>query len=319
MKAVLFEAFGASDTLRVAEVPKPAAGKGEALIRIEHTAVNPVDWKIREGYLKDMMPHVFPIIPGWDVSGVIEALGEGVEGFEVGAPVYAYARKPVVQGGTYAEYITLDANVLALRPTSLTSAQAASIPLAALTAWQALNDVAQLKRGERVLVTAGAGGVGSFAVQFAKLAGAEVATTASEGNHEYVLGLGADHAVDYRAADALDRLREHAPSGYDVVFDAAGGSALEQGFEVIKRGGRLVSIVETPDADRAAASGIQSAFHFVEPSGEQLKTIADHIDASRVNVPALEVRNVKQAAAALDDSQKGHTRGKIVLAVDFEA
>ncbi len=317
MKAIIFTQFGSSDVLEIANVEKPVPSPDQVLIRVEHTSVNPVDWKIREGYLKSMLPHEFPVIPGWDVAGTVESVGSNVREYSPGDLVYAYARKPAVSGGTYAEYVTVDETAVALRPSSLSSAEAASMPLVGLTAWQALHDVGRLSASDTVLITGGAGGVGSFAIQFAKIAGARVVTTASAHNHDYVTALGADAVIDYNRPDAVEQLREAAPDGYSLVFDAVGGAALEAAWEVTRAGGRVVSIVNTPDAERAEALNAEASFHFVSPSGEGLETIARLADQGVLRVPALSIRNIKEAARAQDDNQGRHTRGKVVLDVSF--
>jgi len=317
MKAIVFKQFGSSDVLETAEMETPTPTADQVLIRVEHTSVNPVDWKIREGYLKSMFPHEFPVIPGWDVAGTVDSVGSNIREFSVGDPVYAYARKPVVSGGTYAEYVTVDESAVALRPHSLSSAEAASIPLVGLTAWQALHDIGDLSASDTVLITAGAGGVGSFAIQFAKIAGARVVTTASPRNHDYVTALGADVVIDYNQPDAVEQLRKAAPEGYSLAFDAAGGPALEAAWETIRTGGRIVSIVNTPDPERAEALGVKAQFYFVSPNGTQLETIARLADQGVLRVPALSIRNIKEAARAHDDNQERHTRGKVVLEVSF--
>jgi NADPH2:quinone reductase len=317
MNAMIFNQFGSSNVLEIAHIQKPTAAANQVLIRVEHTSVNPVDWKIRQGYLSNLMPHEFPIVPGWDVAGVIESVGSEVTQFGVGDAVYAYARKPVVQGGTYAEYVTVDAEAVAVRPTTFGSAEAASVPLVGLTAWQALHDVGGIQASDTVLITAGAGGVGSFAIQFAKLAGARVVTTASPRNHGYLRELGADVVVDYNREDVVEQLRQAAPDGFSLVFDAAGGTALESAWQVIRTGGRLISIVDSPDAERAKKQGVNAFFHFVSPNGHQLAAIAELVDRGQLRLPALAVRNIKDAASAHDENQAGHTRGKVVLEVAF--
>jgi NADPH:quinone reductase-like Zn-dependent oxidoreductase len=317
MKAITFEEFGDSSVLKETDVAQPVAQDGELLVKVAHTSVNPVDWKIRAGGLAQMLPYEFPVIPGWDVAGVVESVGSGVTGFKAGDAVYAYNRKPVVSGGCYAEHTTVEASAAAAQPSTLSSAEAAAVPLVALTAWQALNDIAKVGPSDTVLVTAGAGGVGSFAIQFAKHAGARVVTTASERNHGYVKELGADVAVDYNRADAVAQLRQAGGDGYSVVFDCAGGEALEQAWDVIAEEGRLVSIVGTPDAERAEAAKVSAAFHFVAPNGEQLAAIGKLIDAATIKLPAHSVRSVREAAAAMDENEQRHVRGKVVLAIDF--
>jgi NADPH:quinone reductase-like Zn-dependent oxidoreductase len=319
MNAILFDSFGSSSVLKVGTTTTPQPKAGEVLIKISHTSVNPVDWKIREGYLQGFLPHALPIIPGWDVAGTIVALGQGSKAFQVNDRVFAYARLPEVKNGTYAEYIALPENFVAALSSDLKNEEAAGIPLVALTAYQGLHENVKIQRGDRVLITAGAGGVGSLAIQFAKLAGAIVTTTASGKNHEYVRALGADHVIDYTSNDVVNAARSVEPHGFDVVFDGAGGDSLKQAWTLIKNGGRLVSIVDTPDAEVAKAKSVDASFHFVYPDGKALATIGKLIAEKKVKLPAFEVKNVREAAAAQDENQKRHVRGKVVLAVDFKA
>ncbi len=288
----------------------------EVLIELAYTGVNPVDWKIREGYLKDALPHELPIIPGWDAAGDIADVGEAVlADLKFGDKVYAYCRKPVVHDGTYAEAIAVPASYVAKVPSNLTLAQAAAVPLAGLTAWQALFDRAGLTGGHKLLVHAGAGGVGSFGVQFGKWAGATVYTTASAPNHDYVRALGADVAIDYRDEDFAERIARAEPQGLDVVFDLVGGDVLRRSYELLKPGGALVSIVDFPNEDLARRGGLKACFHFVEPSGDQLQEIGDLIEAGEITSPEIEVMPLEEAAQAQQRSQAGHVRGKLVLKI----
>jgi NADPH2:quinone reductase len=311
MKAIIFDTFGPASVLKQTNVPDPKAGRGEVLLRISHTSVNPVDWKIREGFLKDMMPHRFPIIPGWDAAGEVVALGEGVTAFSIGDSVYAYTRLPEVHAGTYAELIALPESSVAKSPKSLLPAQAAAVPLVALTAFQALHDVAKISSGDKLFVTGGAGGVGSFAVQFGRLAGAEVTATAGTSNQEYLNKLGAHHPLDYQKADFYDSAQKIAPNGFDVIFDAVGGTSLTEAIALGKTRARIVSIVDQPPP----SSG--GSFHFVNPNGAQLKEIARLFDSGALQLPALVVRSVKEAAEAQEENAARHIRGKVVLAIDF--
>lgn len=317
MQAVYFESFGDASVLKIGTQPTPVATAGEVQINIRYTSVNPVDWKIREGYLKDFLPHQLPIIPGWDVAGVVSAIGAGVTGFKVGDEVFAYARLPVVKHGTYAEYIALPASAVALKPSNLDFGPAAAIPLVGLTAWQALFDFSQLKSGETVLITGGAGGVGSLAIQFAKNAGARVITTASKNNHDYLKGLGADVVVDYTNTDVLAAVKSAAPEGVDAAFDCVGADALAEAFQLVKCGGRLVSIVSTPDEALAKKLGIKSTYHFVAPNGGQLAQISALISAGKIQAPAIYERPITEAAEAQIENAARHTRGKVVLKIKF--
>jgi NADPH2:quinone reductase len=316
MKAMIINGFGGADRLEMAEVPTPEAQADEVLIRVTYAGVNPVDWKIREGMLEGLFPHRFPLMLGWDAAGTVAAVGPSVTGFEVGDKVYAYCRKPIVQWGTYAEYVTMASSAVAPMPANLTFAQAAAIPLTALTSWQALFDAGQLKAGQSVLVHAGAGGTGGMAIQLAKHAGAMVFTTASAGNHEYVRSLGADHVIDYQRESFVEVIKARSPDGVDLVYVTVGGDVLRNSYRVLKPGGALVSIVDAPDVEEARRLGIRATFVFVEPNGAQLREITRLIEAGRVRPAAIAEMNLEEAPRAQELSQAGHVRGKIVLKID---
>lgn len=315
MKAIVIEAFGGTDALKIKDIPQPTPQEHEVMIQVAYAAVNPVDWKIREGLLKSRLPHQFPLIPGWDAAGKITAVGKNVRNFKVGDEVYAYCRKPVVKDGTYAEYICFDAAQVALKPKSMTFAQASSIPLAGLTAWQALFDFCNLKPKQSILIHAGSGGVGSLAIQFAKNAGAEVFTTCSEANADYVKRLGADHVIDYNKENFASVIKKIHKDGIDTVFDTVGGKTMQDSVAVIKKDGTLVSIVEVLSNAIGEKHQIKSGFLFVRPDGRQLAEIAHLIDAGKVQAPEIIELPLKDAAKAQQLSKEGHTRGKIVLKV----
>ncbi len=308
MKAIIFNEFGSSSVLHEGEVPTPVAAKGEILIRVSHTSVNPVDWKIREGFLKTMFPHIFPISPGWDAAGVVESVGEGVTSFKRGDEVYAYARLPEVHSGTYAQFIALPEAAVSLKPKTLSSATSAGVPMVALTAYQVVHNVAKVAQGEQVLITGGAGGVGSYAIQLSNLLGGIVTSTTSTKNREYVSELGAKCIVDYTEASATSALQGAAPDGYDVIIDTVGGEALTEAVAFIKPGGRVVSVVDTPKG---------GTFHFVYASGQELTAIATLFDAGSLRAPETTVRSIREAAAAQDENRTRRIRGKVVLAVDL--
>ncbi len=315
MRSMAIEDFGDLDRLKPMDLPRPKPARGELLVRVVAAGVNPVDWNIVEGRLEGVLPHAFPLIPGWDVAGVIEELGEGTGRFRRGERVWAYARKPVVQWGCYAEYAALPEASVALMPTGLLFEEAAGVPLAALTAYQALLGKASPGQGRIVLVHAAAGGVGHFAVQLGRNAGARVLGTARATNHPFVLGLGAEAAIDYTQEDVRDAVRRHAPDGVDVVLDCVGGPALQASFDVLKTGGRLVSIVERPDPAACEAHRVSGDFVFVEPSGEQLKHLSSLVERGKLKPHISRILPLGEAAAALAESRAGHVRGKLVLAV----
>lgn len=315
MKAMVIDSFGGVEQLHLDDLPTPKPGDNEVLIEVYYTAVNPVDWKIREGLLKTLIPHDFPLILGWDASGVIADTGKNIFQFSKGDEVFAYCRKPLVKWGTYAEYVAFEANHIALKPKNISFAQAAAIPLVGLTAWQALFDFAKLRSGETILIHAGAGGVGSLAIEFAKQAGAKIYTTASQENHGYVKKLGADVAIDYRRDHFVDKIKSLEPQGIDIVLDCVGKKALEESFLVLKPGGRIVSIVEQIDQALATKHNVMGGFVFVKPDGKQLAQIAALIEAGKVFPPNIEEMALTSAASAQEKIRQGHTRGKIVLKV----
>jgi NADPH2:quinone reductase len=315
MKAMIIEEFGGAEKLKEANIPIPKPTDNEIQIKIAYAAVNPADWKVREGLLKGRLPHEFPLILGWDAAGTVTELGKNVRNFKVGDEVMAYCRKPSVHLGTYAEYICLDADFAALKPDRITFAQAAAIPLAGLTAWQSLFDAAKLKMGEKVLIHAGAGGVGSMAIQFAKVTGAYVVTTASKHNHNYVKELGADAAIDYRTENFAEHAKSLVPDGFDVILDSIGGKVLADSLNLLKPGGRLVSIIEQVDPALAKQHRIQFEYVFVEPDGRELKQIGDMVTTGEVVPPHIEEMPLSDAPRAQEMSRKGHTKGKIVLKI----
>lgn len=315
MRAIVIEQFGDAKNLQFKELPIPVPEEREVQIKILYTSVNPVDWKIREGMLQGRLPHEFPIIPGWDAAGIVTALGSKVSQFQVGDQVYTYSRKPVVHSGTYAEYICFDAEHVALKPKNLSFAQAAAIPLVGLTAWQALFDFGKLKRGETILIHAGAGGVGSVAIGLAKNAGAKVYTTASEQNHAYVKKLGADVAIDYRKESFKDRMKQLEPQGIDLVLECIGGDVMKQSVEVVKEGGRIISILGQLNPRMAQEKNISFHYVFVSPNGEELKQLTALFEQGKLELPNIEEMGLDEAATAQEKVRQGHTRGKIVLKV----
>lgn len=313
MKAVVIEEFGGEEKLQVKEVPTPEPKENEVQIHVAYAGVNPIDWKIREGYTKDWFPYEFPIVLGWDAAGTVSRVGSGVSHLKEGERVFTYCRKPVIQWGAYAEYVCFDAEHVVKLPENLSLQQAASIPLAALTAWQCLFDFVDLKKGQTILIHAGAGGVGGFAIQFAHHRGAHVITTASAANHAYVKELGADRVIDYTKENFVDVIKKEHPDGIDAVFDCVGGQVLEDSFAVIKEGGALVTIVNKNIDQLSAPNGIRTGFVLVCPQGKDLASIAQLIAQGDVVAPRIEEFSIEQVAEAHLKSQSAHTCGKIVL------
>ncbi len=306
MNVVRIYEYGGPNVLQIGTMPPPTACEGEVLVRVAAAGVNPVDAKTRAGLGVAKQMNGFPFTVGWDVSGVVEALGVGVTRFKIGDEVYGMPRFPA-QAAAYAEYITAPATELALKPRSATHVQAAALPLAALTAEQAL-ETADLQRGQRILIHAAAGGVGHLAVQLAKARGAYVIGTASAGNLEYLRRIGVDQAIDYHAQPF-----EQVVSDVDVALNTVNPDILERSWSVVKVGGWVVSIVGMQSAALGEARGVRSAAILVHPDTAQLERIASLVDAGCVQVEVAHALPLREAARAHELIETGRTRGKIVL------
>ncbi|MEU4269492.1 NADP-dependent oxidoreductase [Streptomyces sp. NPDC026092] len=306
MRAVVVEQWGGPEKLVEREVERPEPGLNEVLVRVHAAGVNPVDWKTRaSGALIEW--GTLPIV-GWDVSGTVEAVGPGVGHLHPGDEVFGMPLFPRQAGG-YAEYVVAPARHLAPKPASLTHVEAAALPLAALTAWQALVDTADVQPGERVLVHAAAGGVGHLAVQIAKARGAYVIGTASSAKHELLRELGADEVVDYREARFEDIV-----SDVDVVLDGLGGETAERSLKVLRTGGRLVTL-PGPDDVPTAPDGVRAAWVLVEPDHLGLREITALVESGAVRPVVDTVLPLSEAAKAHELGELGRTTGKIVLSV----
>lgn len=329
MKAFIINRYG-GDTLELAEVAKPEPGEHDVLVKIHAASVNPVDFKIRDGKLKAVLHYRLPITLGSDLSGVVVEVGAAVRRFKTGDEVYARVDKDRI--GTFAEFIAVREDSVAFKPASLSMEEAASIPLVALTAWQALIDRASLKAGQKILIHAGSGGVGTIAIQMAKHMGAFVATTTSSTNAGLVKKLGADVVIDYKTQDFTVELGD-----YDVVLDTLGGKVTEASLHVLKPGGKLVSVSGPPDPEfademglgwflrqvfrlmsfrvRSSAKqlGVSYSFLFMKPSGEQLRAIGALIDAGKLRPVVDRVFPFDATVDALAYVERGHAKGKVVV------
>jgi NADPH:quinone reductase-like Zn-dependent oxidoreductase len=308
MKAVRIHTHGGLETLVYEDAPRPTPLTGEVLIRVHAASVNPVDWKIRDGFGKEMFNHQMPLILGWDVAGTIEAIGPEVDEFKPGDPVYGYIS--LLRDGTYAELAIAKQAEITLKPASLDFVQAAAIPIVALTTWQALFDTANLQENQNVLIHAASGGVGSIAVQLAKAKGAYVIGTASARNADFVRELGVDEFIDYQSTPF-----ETVVHDVDVVLDTIGGDTQVRSFGVLRKDGFLVSIVEPPSQELAAQHGVRSAMLPAQPNATQLSEITALIDSGKLKPFVETVLPLSEARQAQEMSQSGRTRGKIVLQV----
>ncbi|TDL42081.1 NADP-dependent oxidoreductase [Kocuria rosea] len=295
--------YGGPEVLELTDLPEPKVPPGWVLLKVRSAAINPVDWKIMAGGLDPLMEVQFPVVPGWDVSGVVEAVGIDVPEWAPGNEVISYARTDWVHGGTMAEYVALPARLLAPKPASVDWDRAAALPLAGLTAYQALGRL-EVAAGDVVLVHNASGGVGGYAVQLAVARGARVIGTASEANHEYLRGLGAE-PVAY--GDGLpERVRELAPDGVDVVVDLVGG-VVEQTLAVLKDGGRHASVAD----DAVEAHG--GTWMWVRPSAEDLTELGRLVDRGALRIELARSVPLAEGVEAYRLSQEGHVRGKIAV------
>ncbi|MFE9796887.1 NADP-dependent oxidoreductase [Streptomyces goshikiensis] len=306
MKAITYSAYGTSDSLKLVDVAPPKVGPGEVLVRVKAAGVNPVDWKIAAGYIDPIMEVRFPVIPGWDVSGVVEAIGPDTFDYAVGDEVFGYLRKDWVQSGTYAELVSAPVRTLARKPRELTFEQAAGIPLAGLTAYQSLTRVG-LKAGESVLIHSAAGGTGSLGVQIAVALGLRVIGTAGAHNHDYLRSLGAEPVL-YGEGFA-DRVRALAPEGVDAALDFYGDDVIATLQSLVKERHRVASIADY----NAAAQGAHQLW--VRPDTADLTFLGELADAGKLTVNVEHALPLAEAAKAWELSASGRTRGKIVLTV----
>ncbi len=310
MQAAAYDEFGGADKIKISTLDIPEVKEGEVLIRIKAAGVNPVDSVVREGYLSSFIPVVFPAIPGWDVAGVVEERGFSARRFNVGDEVYAYARRPTVQYGTFAEYLVLPESYLAHRPRTISWEEAAGIPLVGLTAYQSLYDAGNLQENQTVLILGASGGVGSLGIQLAKARGARVIGVASQKNHRFMQELGADHTLDYQNTNLGEEVKQIYPAGVNLIFDCASGETLQQSLSALKPTGKLVSILnQGQDLDPA----IQFQYVFVEPNARQLEHLRDLAETGKLRVHVSQTFPLAAAKEALQQIETHHTTGKIVI------
>ncbi|MFG6147225.1 NADP-dependent oxidoreductase [Halobacillus sp. B23F22_1] len=310
MKAIVIEQYGGRNQLIEKEVPTPEIKSNQVLVELHATSINPIDWKLREGYLKEMLDFDFPITLGWDAAGVVKEAGGDVQKFKAGDRVFA--RPELSRFGTYAEYAAVDEHVLSHLPESISYEQAAAVPLAGLTARQCLVDFAEIQEGDKVLIHAGSGGVGHYAVQIAKSFGAYVATTASGKNKEWVEQLGVDRFINYQEEDFSEVLEE-----FDIVLDTLGGEVQEKSFGVLKQGGRLASIVQPPAEQLADKQDVKAGFVWLEPDGEKLAQLANLMVKGEMKSKVghrfpLTEQGLREAHEL---SETHHATGKIVITI----
>jgi NADPH2:quinone reductase len=315
MKAVFFEEFGGPEVLQFGSLSPPDLVDGHLLIDIHYAGVNPIDWKARQGVYAEMFEYQFPIVAGFDYSGTVQAVGKGVSDFAVGDRVNGMNLVGAMHHGTYAEVTLVPAVAASHFPDDMTFESAAAIPTVALTARKSLIDFGALGPGQSVLIQAGAGGVGSIAIQLAKQRGASVLTTARAYDLDYVLDLGADYAIDYESQDFVEVARDHFPDGLDLVVDMIGGETLARGYQTLRKGGRMALLVGQPDRSLDQKFNVHSEFIFTVPNPKQLSELSAMLAQGTIKLPEIKKTPLTDAVSAQTESETGNVRGKLVLKV----
>jgi len=313
MKSAQINKYGSSEVIEINQsTPEPTLSPGKVIITIKAAGVNPVDWKIREGDMQQMISLQFPSTLGIDFSGVIKQVGEGVSpsDFKPGDEVYGQAG--VISGGSgaFAEIALADMSSIANKPKKLDYSEGAGLPSVGVSAWQALKENIELSSGQKILIHGGAGGIGSIAIQLAKYLGAYVATTVSTDDKQFVQELGADVVIDYRTQTFEDLLKD-----YDAVFDTVGGDTYRRSFKVLQKGGVIVSMLEQPDSELMNQYGVNSIFQFTQADRERLTKVAQWVDENNIRVNIEKKFSLDQASDALDYQRDVHPRGKVVVDV----
>lgn len=323
MRAMVLDGFGGPEVLRPGNIERPRATPGTVIVQVAYAGVNPADWKAREGWLARYFDYRFPFVVGFDAAGVVAEVGEGVEGLAPGDRVVTASNQGKGERGSYAEYVASDRERVVRLPDSVPLVEAAAMPTAGITAWEAVFDVGQARAGARVLVNGGAGGTGSYAIQLARMAGAQVAATCGPDNLAYVQSLGCDLAIDYRAGAVREAVAAWAPEGVDLIVDTVGQGSLLDSVEMVKPGGIIAPIATLiagepmPDAGRAAARGVSIRPTIADFARQerQLNALVDALAEGRIRAPDITVLELAEAAEAQRRVQAGHVRGKIVLHV----
>jgi len=310
MKAAQYKSYGEPDVLEVVEVPKPEVKPGQILVDVHAASLNPFDYKVRRGYMKEMIPLTLPVTIGGDFAGVVTQLGEGVSAFAVGDEVFGQAVVVGGGSGTLAEFTAAKVENVAKKPTSVDFIQSAALPLVGASAVQALIEHAKLSSGQKILIHGGAGGIGSIAIQLAKTLGAYVATTASAEHAQFVRELGADEVIDYKGQDFATMLTD-----FDVVYDTVGGETYKKSFAVLKKGGIIVTMAAQPDPELDKQYEVTTIAQMTRTTTEKLQKVAELVDEGKLHVHVEKVFPLDQAKEAFSYLETEHPQGKIVVSM----
>ncbi|MFA5327060.1 MAG: NADP-dependent oxidoreductase [Prolixibacteraceae bacterium] len=311
MKAIQMDGYGGNEVIKLVDIPKPELSKGQLLVEVYAAAVNPVDWKIRVGMLKQYMPVNFPMTVGGDFSGKVVAIGEGVSEFKMGDSVYGYAN--IGRGGTgaFAEFAAVDAAVVGKKPGQISYNEAAALPITGIRAWLVIMKYLQIKANQKILIHGGAGGLGIFAIQLAKHIGAYIATTCGLEDVEFVKSIGANEVMDYRKISFEEHLHD-----YDAVFDTVGGETFIKSLKVLRKGGAIASMLTRPDNQLIEQYDVRFIEQPMEIDRESFSELSRLIGEGKVRVYIDRIFPFEQAAEALSSQQNEHIRGKIVLTIN---
>jgi len=310
MKAAQLKKYGGREAVAMADISKPAISEGKVLIEVHAAGINPFDWKVRAGYMKEFIPLTFPSTLGGDFSGVAVEAGPGAAGIKRGDPLFGQAYVFGGGSGSFAEFALADTQKVAPKPKKIGHVEAGALPLVGVSALQALTEHLHLQRGQKILIHGGAGGIGSIAIQLAKHLGASVAATADDKNIPYVKQLGADQIVDYKKEKFEERLKD-----YDAVFDTIGGETYTRSFKVLKRGGIIVSMLEQPNQELMKRYGVAAVSQLTQVTADRLANLAKFVDQDVIKVHIEKTFPLDQAAEALSYLEEKHPRGKVVLKI----
>jgi alcohol dehydrogenase len=311
MRSVKIKKYGSSEVIEIdRSTPEPIVSVGKVLVIVKAAGVNPIDWKIREGYMQQMIQLQFPSTLGMDFSGVIKQVGEGVSAFKQGEEVFGQAAVVTGGSGAFAEMALANADRIAHKPRNLTNAEAAALPLVGVSAWQALVENITLSKDQKILIHGGAGGIGSIAIQLAKYLGACITTTVSTNDKQFVQELGASQVIDYKTQNFEDILND-----YDAVFDTIGGETYRRSFKVLKKDGIIVSMLEQPNLELMNQYGVKAIFQFTQVNRDRLTKLAQWVDQNNIRANVEKTFSLDEAGNALDYQKDMHPRGKVVLTV----
>ena len=309
MKSAQINRYGGSEVIEINQnTPEPTLSSGKVLVSVKAAGLNPVDWKIREGYFQQMIQLQFPFTLGMDFSGIVKEIGGGVSDFKQGDEIYGQAGVATGGSGAFAEMALAKTETIANKPKRLSHGEAAALPLVGVSSWRALVENIGLSNGQRILIHGGAGGIGSIAIQLAKNLGAFIATTASANDKVFVQELGADQVIDYKSQNFEDLLHD-----YDSVFDTVGGDTYKRSFKVLKKGGIIISMLEQPNSELMNQYNVKAIFQFTQADRERLTKLAQWVDQNNVKVNVDRTFLLEEAGKALDYQKDVHPRGKVVL------